>query len=97
MERELLVEEEGAGMELFEDPGTVPVRPSKSKDGPASPVGVLGLGVEQDPRRRAAFSSSLFFRQAALGLRWRSLTCTVGGCGHMINDAESRLHMWDTT
>lgn len=45
-----------------------PTRPSKSNP-PTSPVGVMGAGVEQEPIRMAAFSSSLFFRQAALGLR----------------------------
>ena len=73
MERELLDEDEG--MEPLEVTGgtdsvraSPPVRPSKSKV--ASPVGVRGLfGVEHEPRRRAAFSSSLFFRQAALGFR----------------------------
>ena len=48
-----------------------PVSPSKSNpEGPASPpVGVAGAGVEHDPIRIAAFSSSLFFKQAALGFR----------------------------
>lgn len=61
--------------ELLEDGGTdsvrasPPVRPSKSNvDGPASPVGVRGLGVEQEPMR-SAFSSSLFLRQAAFGFK----------------------------
>lgn len=74
MERELL-DEDVEGMEplvVVGGTGSVraspPERPSKSKV--ASPVGVRGLlGVEQEPMRRAAFSSSLFFRQAALGFR----------------------------
>lgn len=41
------------------------VKPSKSKT--ESPVGVMG--VEHEPRRMAAFSSSRFLRQAALGFR----------------------------
>lgn len=47
-----------------------PVSPSKSNpEGPASPVGVTGAGVEHEPIRIAAFSSSRFFKHAALGFR----------------------------
>ena len=55
---------------------SLPVSPSKSNpEGPASPpVGVAGAGVEHDPIRIAAFSSSLFFKQAALGFRCRPFT-----------------------
>lgn len=78
MEREVLLD---CGKELFvcEEEGgresnrlSPPLKPSKSNpvEPPGSPpVGVTGVGVEQEPSRRAAFSSSCFFRHAALGFK----------------------------
>ena len=82
MERELALEEfpgkdpPEMGGRARARASLTPVNPSKSNpEGPASPpVGVSGAGVEHDPIRMAAFSSSLFFRQAALGFRCRSFT-----------------------
>ena len=67
MERELLEEGGTDPLEGGRERDKSPPKPSKSKL--ASPVGVSGAGVEQEPKRIAAFSSSRFLRHAAFGFK----------------------------